>query len=584
MPLSKVYKHTGWCEVQPGVHVYLSAGCVVGEVEPGSISVRLSAPLDKFSLPEPPSGKDADYAVRASLRILGIAPHALTVPLFAAIWRVALGASDHALFLSGASGVFKSELAALAQQHYGPGLNARNFAASWGGTDNYLEVAAFTAKDALLVIDDYAPQGGQQEQARLAAKADRVLRAQGNNSARGRLNANLTTRPNRPPRGLIVSTGEDLPPGHSLRARNLILEVGRGDVDVASLTLCQRDAADGVYAQAMSAFLAWVAPQYEELQTRRMARVRELRTQVLKGGVNHARTPEIVANLAAGMEFFLEFAEETGAVCALEKASLWTRTWDALRAAALQQGLHHAASDPVERYLELLRSALASGEAHVSGMDGHEPASPSAWGWRQHEVGTGDNYRTEWRPQGKRIGWLEGTDLYLEPEAAYQMAKRLGASSGEGITIGQRTLNRHLNERGLLLSFEEQRGTVTRREVEGKRLYVLHLSSATLIRPESARTALTAPGMADRDDAPEECGDSFGHEDAFGEVSVNERVYERELPIAAPDDSSPQPVLPVNRNNSLRGQSGQFGQFSGRDRSLPELPDYNVVAREELEL
>jgi hypothetical protein len=42
---------------------------------------------------------------------------------------------------------------------------------------------------------------------------------------------------------LIVSTGEDLPPGHSVLARVLVVEVCRGDVNREVLTDCQRDAA-----------------------------------------------------------------------------------------------------------------------------------------------------------------------------------------------------------------------------------------------------------------------------------------------------------------------------------------------------
>jgi hypothetical protein len=86
---------------------------------------------------------------------------------------------------------------------------------------------SFLTKDVVLLIDDYAPTAG--EFADLQRKAERVLRSQGNLSGRGRLRADLGLRPTMPPRGIIVSTGEQHPLGHSLVARTVILELARAD-------------------------------------------------------------------------------------------------------------------------------------------------------------------------------------------------------------------------------------------------------------------------------------------------------------------------------------------------------------------
>ena len=48
-------------------------------------------------------------------------------------------------------------------------------------------------------------------------EADRLVRAQGNRSGRQRMRQDSTLRPAKPPRGLLLSTGEDVPRGHSLR-------------------------------------------------------------------------------------------------------------------------------------------------------------------------------------------------------------------------------------------------------------------------------------------------------------------------------------------------------------------------------
>ncbi|MGH2688806.1 MAG: hypothetical protein ACRDKW_08370, partial [Actinomycetota bacterium] len=131
-------------------------------------------------------------------------------------------------------------------------MDARNLPGSWSSTANALEGLAFAAKDALLVVDDFAPSGSVTDTERAHREADRILRAQGSRSGRLRMRADGSLRTARPPRGLILSTGEDVPRGQSLRARMLVLELERGDVDWDALTRCQRAAADGALARSLS--------------------------------------------------------------------------------------------------------------------------------------------------------------------------------------------------------------------------------------------------------------------------------------------------------------------------------------------
>src|SRR5262249_18416714 len=118
-------------------------------------------------------------AVRASLALLDLAPDRLSFPLLAAVYRAVLTAADFSLHLMGQSGEFKSEVAALLQQHSGAGLDARHLPGSWSSTGNSLESIAFTCKDALLVVDDFAPHGNAADVSRLHREAERLLRAQG---------------------------------------------------------------------------------------------------------------------------------------------------------------------------------------------------------------------------------------------------------------------------------------------------------------------------------------------------------------------------------------------------------------------
>ncbi len=80
---------------------------------------------------------------------------------------------------------------------------------------------------------------------------------------------------------------------------------------------------------------------------------------------------------------------------------------------------------------------------------------------------------------------MDGDDVYLEPEASYQVAQRLARDGGEPITVGSKTLHKRLHEKGLLTSTEPERHKLTiRRTVERQRRAVLHLTTALFSQPE----------------------------------------------------------------------------------------------------
>jgi hypothetical protein len=141
------------------------------------------------------------------------------------------------------------------------------------------------------VIDDFAPQGSNPDVARYHASADKVFRAVGNQAGRGRLDAAANLRDAKPPRSLILSTGEDIPRGHSVRARLLILEVSKGHISSKTLSACQEDARMGLYAKAMAGFLQWIATRYEDVHAQLQRKIADRRNSPLLNAA-HARTPE----------------------------------------------------------------------------------------------------------------------------------------------------------------------------------------------------------------------------------------------------------------------------------------------------
>jgi hypothetical protein len=509
---SRIITHTGWRKRkrQDGSieHYYCHAGGGIGEKgQLADISIKLSPELSAFKLPEPPQGDDLIRAIRASLSVLNVAPPVITYPLLAAVYRAVIDGCDFSLHLSGPSGAGKSEIAALAQQHFGASLDSRHLPASWASTSNANEAIAFTLKNMVMVIDDFAPSGSATDIQRMHRDADRLLRGQGNQAGRRRMRADASLRAEKYPRCLPISTGEDVPRGKSLRARLFISEVGPDDVDFNLLTRLQKDASAGLLVSGMSGFIQWVAPRRESLLDKLKDKVIEYRDYAARSGMRmHARTPEIVANLAIGIRNFLRFAFESGAITKEEKETHWLAAWDAFRQGALMQARYQSASDPVQVFLDLLQAAIGSGRAHVAHVDGSVPGKAQAWGWRE----SGDD--GEWKPIGRRIGWVDGKDLYLDKEASYAEVQMIGGQTGEPLSIGAVTLHKRLFERGYLLSTEQSNGRGTlhiRRKIEGMSRPVLHLSANVF--SEAVSTA-KKPDISDIDSAKDENKQDEGNE------------------------------------------------------------------------
>ena len=448
VPRRTIFGHLGWREVD-GQWAYFHAGGAIAAEQQVVAKVEPPGPLQRYVLPEPPHGDELRAAVQASIANLDLVPDVVSVPVWLACWRSVLTTADFSIFLCGQTGSGKTEYAALVQQHFGSGLDARHLPANWSSTGNSLEALAFAAKDALLVVDDFAPGGTTADIARYHRDADRLLRAQGNQAGRARLTSDARLRADKPPRGLILSTGEDVPRGHSVRARALVIEMPPDGMNWRQLGGCQRTAADGLYAAAMAGFIRWVASQRDLVVAEHKQRIAELRSTVQEH-TTHKRTPGIVAELAWAAELFVRFAIEVGALAEQgdEATAFYDRCTNALLEAAGAQSEHHAAADPVRRFQELLTSAVASGRAHVAATDGCVPPNAGAWGWREKTATANPNEQIDWQPLGDRIGWVDDEDLLLDPDAAYRAAQQMTA--GDGVPVQPRTMWKRMAERGLL--------------------------------------------------------------------------------------------------------------------------------------
>lgn len=169
--------------------------------------------------------------------------------------------------------------------------------------------------------------------------------------------------------------------------------------------------------------------------------------------VQHNRTPAIYGNLMVALDELMSFAIQVGAVDAVEADVQRERARMAALAAIQAQSEYLGSADPVERYRDLLREALASGNAHVR-APGEEPGP------------------------GEHLGWTSPEGTFLYPDVSLSLAKRMAESVGDPLPFSGQTMNKCLYERRWLVATnldKNRKSIAIRKRVEGRTETVLHL-------------------------------------------------------------------------------------------------------------
>ncbi|MDI6710853.1 MAG: hypothetical protein QME76_09295 [Bacillota bacterium] len=458
----RVFTHIGWRQLD-GRWVYLHAGGAVGAngealtVDPESEALRRYVlPLDG----------DPREGMRASLELLHLAPMEITLPLWAAVWRCPTACLLYptvVLWLHGATGSFKSTLSALFLSHFGGPFAASDLPASWISTDNTLERQAFLCRDALLVVDDYAPESHPREAAALDKRVNRLVRQIGNRCSRGRLFADMRQRPETPPNAPVISTGEQLPLAvGSVAARILPVRCERDAVDLDRLSRAQAQA--GLLPQAMRGYLEWLAPQMDTLRHELPARFAELRAKAQVDG--HARLPEAVAHLMLGAELGTRYAQEIGSLSEAEADALREASWEIFLELAREHANTMANERPALRFIRTLDAIFMQGLGHLKDRaTGGPPQDAEHWGWKD---AAGD-----YVPGGPPLGWADDGGLYLNPEATWRAVSEYLRAAG-GFPLRERALREALAREGILIKDEGGRTTRSLR-MDGTKRRVIHL-------------------------------------------------------------------------------------------------------------
>lgn len=449
----KTFSHTGW-RLLGNRWCYLHAGGAIGE--PTAI-VDLGSAFTRFRLPEYDAIKARDGTKLSWSLMRRLAPLRVMAPLWSAVWRAPLceaKATDFSLVMLGSTGIMKSSLAAVALCHYGNFPNKTSFPEAWLSSAGAMEDLAFRLKDMLCPLDDYVKQAGDKE---IESKGTRIIRAQGNQTSRGRLNADLTRRESRPPRGLILLTAEGMPPGESVAARTFAVEMKAGDVVLKALDEAQSPRAIHLLGHAMAGYTSWLAERIGEPEFKASLeeRFRTVRAQIrgASGGV-HARVPENAANLLIGAEIGAAYAVHVDAMSQAEADALLVECREAVASLIAAQGREIGSRKPTMMFLELLQSCLlAKRVCFARTLDAM-------------------NDGTKGGPVP--VGWASDAKLYLLPAEGINSVYKAIRDSGESFAIDPRRIMTELAEQGIVETDKEgNTAKVVKSSGRSVRAYVL---------------------------------------------------------------------------------------------------------------
>jgi hypothetical protein len=471
VPRRRVFRFTGWKKIDDAWHYLTGSGGVADGGLMVSVEVDLGAGhMRHYQLPEPMSGERLKIAVADTLALLDLCPDKphIGVALLAAVARAPLGEchpTDFAIWLHGLTGSKKSAVAAIALAFFGS-FTARSFPGNWSDSVNDAEAKSHQIKDAIFVMDDFKPSVSQAEAAKLHAMAERLIRNTGNQAGRGRRDSTMQAKAAPYNRSLMLVTAEDLPRGQSLLGRLLIMEMCRTDVDNTVLTRLQDASRCGHFTGLMSAYLQWLALQLDQLKVDFPKMVEQLRNAAIRDGLasSHPRAPEIYANLAAGAEIFLEFLEASGMVSREQSSALLSLIETGLRQVFGEQGSYQTEQCEVERFIQLLRAALSSGNAHVSCRLklGPPETRPYSWGWR--DAGSNLVGDKTYSPMGDCVGYYKDAsgnapaEVWLQQDVVFKIVQQFARGQGESFLISAPSLWRRLYEKGLIIQVEPDPG------------------------------------------------------------------------------------------------------------------------------
>jgi len=460
-PESLVYSTCGWHKID-GQPVYLHASGGISKTPTRDLMVEPPDQLKPMDLP-----RTAKSGRRKAVEtFLTIAPHRISSPLLAAVFRAPLMVFEEFvdnLFLVGKTGSGKTSVLGVMMQFFGQGFSKDEGDAiipgSFRSTSNNLHELAHAAGGMIFGVDDAAPQPGRRANEAISLQVENLGRAHSNRSIRGRLNKMLQFQPSNAPRGLLAITAEEFyVSALSLRNRFFRVPFGVDDVDMPALSAIQHMGNEGDLAAVMADFITWI------LETGKYEATNRLALPGMRRGGKMAGTL-IWASRNIG-KWLLDRGEmndqEREAFCAMMK--------DGITEAA-QISYFSDFEDEADAFLSHLRAAISGGRGKISN-------------WKLSSFGVEDTSAA----QCPIVVYIDeaANCAYVSRDASIRVVREWTNGTPNYIAPAANEIGQRFDERGYLLRTEKDTARETlyiRKTFNGVQQKVWVMNTETVLGP-----------------------------------------------------------------------------------------------------
>jgi hypothetical protein len=270
-----------------------------------------------LDLPAPEPGELKKLKHHVAGFFLGCHDPGVTYPLLGTVVAALLvnfapGFRRYGLWLTGLTGSGKSFVAGLCQHFFGDfgGLAASDASGriqSWSSTANHVQLAGYSARNAIYLVDDFKPNTLGDAERRGVLK---LLQNYTDEAARGRLRSDSNFQEVRPIRGFLVSTGEDLPEhSASTLARLIPVRVDQAGQNSERGKVCLRHCRR--YGAFTAGLVQWLISQ--KIPEKFQESCEAWRDRFLDGKENTPNAPRVCSNLgllAASLEVVAKFLSD----------------------------------------------------------------------------------------------------------------------------------------------------------------------------------------------------------------------------------------------------------------------------------
>lgn len=454
------YDSTGWQKGINGELVYLDAE---GAVQEPNYEVEIDEHLMNYRF----SRKiiDVKEACKYSLNLLNVVKRPVSYVLLSLIYlcpllsfmNEKLKLPEFVVWIYGFTGTRKTTIAKLFASHFGNFNN--KVTASFNDTYSSIELKAFKLKDSLMLLDDYCPQQSWKETQNINSIAEKVVRAYGDRTSRGRLTMTMESQTQFIPRGMALITGETIVPGNSTVARLIPIELKKDDVDLDKLTIAQDNAE--ALSVAMREYILWLTKNCNEekkdfidtLKYNYNYYYNYIKTNSIE---THGRTYEAFSILLLSLDIMYQFHIDMGSI-SQEEADLEEEEAKTIFLELIKSKHElNRYDNPVEVFLDTIKNLITSNTITIRNLETNEVI--------------GNKYKTE-------SGYCDSQFYYFDLHTIYGLVRSKLAVAGVYLQLPEKGMVKALVNTGVLKVEKDNnmpKKTIKRADNTSVRIRLLH--------------------------------------------------------------------------------------------------------------